>query len=763
MSHPSRRQILAGSLLLVATAAVAVAEDVKPLVRRTPWTTSRVVGTPDPPLPYVSEISYRGIKFYEPLAAARVPDGKRLVIAERPGKIYTFEDRPDVAERRQLLDVGRTTYGVAMHPQYLDNGLFFVSAESTVDGQAMMQVLRYRAPRPRTMRADPASREVIISWPSDGHRGGCLRFGPDGYLYIAVGDGSGIADGLRTGQDLSDLLGSILRIDVDRADDGRPYAIPDDNPFVGRQGARGEVYSYGHRQVWKFSFDREDRLWGGDVGQDLWEMVYVIKKGGNYGWSVREGKHPFRPERPRGPTPFEDPLVEHSHNDFRSITGGHVYYGSRIAELRGSYVYADYDTGRVWMLRYRDGQVVENRELADTVLRTVAFLENHSGELFIIDFAGGHLHRLVETPPVTEPAPPFPRKLSETGLFDSVKDNTPAAGVIPYSINSPLWSDGAEKERLIALPGNRQIEFDAVTYPQPAPGAQPGWRFPDGTVLVKSFSLQLEPGKPESRRRLETRLLHLKTMPGDDDEYGAQYWRGYTYVWNDEQTDAELLAADGLDRTYTILDPLAPGGKREQAWHFPSRSECTSCHTMAAKYSLGVNSLQMNRIGHYNGRPQNQLRYLEQLGVFREPLPRPPEQLPRIVDYRDEHHDLNLRARAYLHANCSHCHRKWGGGNGDFQLLASLPLNETGTLGVRPDHGRFELDNPRLLAPGSTQRSLIHYRMQKIGEGRMPHVASNVVDRDAAELISRWIRELALNDQARTGITVGTGRDSPLP
>ena len=200
---------------------------------------------------------------------------------------------------------------------------------------------------------DLASEKIIFEWPNGGHNGGCLRFGPDGYLYIVTGDGSGIADQHDIGQDLRSIFAKLLRIDVDnprragRVSAG--YGIPKDNPFVNTEGARPEVYAYGLRQLWRYSFDRKTGdLWGGEVGQDLWEMIYKIEKGGNYGWSVMEGTHPFRPERKKGPTPILKPVVEHSHTDFRSITGGFVYHGKRLPELQGQYIYGDFDTGRIW-------------------------------------------------------------------------------------------------------------------------------------------------------------------------------------------------------------------------------------------------------------------------------------------------------------------------------------------------------------------------------------------------------------------------------
>src|SRR5262249_2532919 len=183
-------------------------------------------------------------------------------------------------------------------------------------------------------------------------------------------------------------------------------------------------------------------------------------------------------------------------------------------------------------------------------------------------------------------------------------------------------------------------------------------------------------------------------------------------------------------------------GQRSQTWHFPSRTECTVCHNMAAKYMLGLQTLQINRDHEYGGVTANQLRTFEHIGLFTRSLPAPPEELPRLVDYRDASQDLNLRARAYLHANCSHCHRKWGGGNAEFQLLATLELAETGTLGVRPGQGTFNLVNARILAAHDPYRSVLFYRMSTVGLGRMPRIGSGVVDEAGVRLIHDWIARL---------------------
>jgi uncharacterized repeat protein (TIGR03806 family) len=707
------------------------------LERRTPWTTSRVIGSPEPPPPYRTERAFAKLKFFEPLDLAYVPGANRLAVAERPGKILTFVNRPDVEQADLMLELpGKVIYGFTFHPRFAENRYVYVTylRDSTKQTPTGTRVARFTVSKQEPPRAEAASEKVILEWPSGGHNGGCLKFGPDGYLYIGTGDGSGIADELQTGQDLGDLLGAILRIDVDHPADDKGYGIPKDNPFVATAGARPENYAYGLRQPWRFSFDRQTGdLWCGEVGQDLWEMVYKVRAGGNYGWSVQEGAHPFRPERKKGPTAILPPLFEHTHADFRSLTGGFVYRGKRLAELAGSYLYGDFDTGRVWM--YRDGAT--HRELARTTYRIVGFGEDEAGELYFVDFMGGGLHQLVKAPAAVAQAP-FPRRLSDTGLFVSTRDHVPAAGVIPYSVNAPLWGDHALKERFLAIPGNAQIGFDEITYPQPSPGAPPGWRFPDGTVLVKTFAMEMERGNSASKRRLETRLLHFQKFPGSD-EVGDQYWRGYTYVWNDDQTDAELLDEKGLDR---VLKIKVGAGVVEQNYRFPSRAECALCHNNAPKFALGVNTLQMNRDHDYGGIVANQLATFEHIGLFTKPLPSPPDKLPRLADYEDAQLDAAVRARSYLHSNCSHCHMKWGGGNAEFKLLVTLPVGDMGILNVPPAHGSFGIKDARLVVPGAPERSVLLQRMAMTGLGRMPHIGSRVVDEPAVHMVRAWIKGL---------------------
>jgi hypothetical protein len=285
------------------------------------------------------------------------------------------------------------------------------------------------------------------------------------------------------------------------------------------------------------------------------------------------------------------------------------------------------------------------------------------------------------------------------------------------------------------VPGDKRIEFTAEN----------GWNLPPGSVVVKHFALEVEKGNPATARRLETRLMHNE----------HDHWRGYTYVWNDEQTDAVLLEDPrGRDQTFTVKDP--GGAERKQTWHYPSRAECTLCHTMPANFLLGVSTAQMDRELDYGSlatgptKRGNQIRELEHLGLFSKPVAdaykkdaakdEAPKPVVRLVDPHDVSQPLEARARSYLHANCSHCHMRSGGGNSNFEVPMAKSLADTRLLNAPPMHGDFGLAGAALLAPGDPDRSVFIKRMTlPPGPGRMPLIASGVVDEEAVKLMREWV------------------------
>lgn len=733
-----RDSLLIALILATLTSATSADKPAVGLQQRTPWTTSRVIGSPEPPSPYIAQRVFAGLQFNRPAEMTAIPGTNRLVVVEVKGKIYSFEDRPLEKElpRDLFADVSGIhkdfyrAYGLAFHTKFEENRFCYVSYVLQPDTPGGSRVSRFTVTDTDPPRLNLDSEQILITWVSGGHNGAHLQFGPDGYLYITTGDGgqSFPPDGRNSGQDISDLMASILRIDVDHADavTGTPYSIPRDNPFVDLPSARGEVWAYGLRNPWKMCFDPADgSLWVGDVGWEMWEMIYQIERGGNYGWSLVEGRQPVHRERKRGPTPILPPTVEHDHTVARSITGGYFYGADRLKELHGAYIYGDYVTGIVWALKHDQGKVNWQQQLVDTPLQIVTFGRDHHGEIYLVDYAGS-IHRLAPNPR-RGANDAFPRRLSETGLFASTENHTPAAGVLPFSINAPVWADGSIAERFVAIPGKAQLGVYQSTDVQIGYIAGE-WKFPANSVLMKTVSMELEVGNPASRRRLETQLLH-----NDVDT-----WKAYNYIWNESQTDA-LLAPDEASTTTLTIRDKPDGTTRQQTWHHASRTECIICHTTRAGTVRGFKLQQLDRDHNYNGTVADQLATLDHIGLFANGLPAERAAWPNP---HDKTADLSARARSYLHVNCAHCHRRGGGGTAAFDIRYELTLDKANLIGQRPTQGTFGIHAAQVVAPGDPYRSVLYYRMAKLGRGHMPHIGSQVIDRRGLKLIHDWIAQL---------------------
>lgn len=423
----SWRPTVAVAWLIVASLAAARADEPKAV----PATTTLDLH----PAPAFTKLAWTGWKPesdagepqpFRPILLTHAGDGtNRIFVAEQKGIIHVFPNDPDAAETKVFLDIsGKVPYsdktneegflGLAFHPRYRENGQFFVF-HTTTDSPHQTVVSRYQVSKDDPDRADPASGVEILRFtkPFWNHDGGTLTFGPDGYLYIAIGDGGAANDPFGNGQSLKTLLGKILRIDVDRESDGpkgpRAYAIPEDNPFVGREGAKPEIWAYGLRNVWRMAFDPETGLlWAGDVGQDIWEEVDIIEKGANYGWNIREGMHPFVP---KGGTPPEkdnkrpdlvDPIWEYHHDVGKSITGGLVYRGKRLPALAGAYLFADYVSGKLWALRYDPARkaVTAHHEIPAPPIAVISFGADERGEAYFtaVSATGQGIYRLDPAP-----------------------------------------------------------------------------------------------------------------------------------------------------------------------------------------------------------------------------------------------------------------------------------------------------------------------------------------------------------------------------
>jgi putative heme-binding domain-containing protein len=735
------------------------------IAQRVPWTTSHVTGSPEPPHPFMIERAFPKLQFKNALLMART--GDRFFVGEQGGKVFSFPDDQKVSKADLFLDVASeltwdktryknldALYGLAFHPNFAKNHYCYVCyvLNSVKDGEQAPEgsrVSRFTVSDTDPPRVDPKSEKVLITWLGGGHNGGDLHFGHDGMLYISTGDGwfPNPPDKRDTGQDISDLLSSVLRIDVDHEDKGRAYAVPPDNPFVKTPDARPEVWAYGFRNPWRMSFDRATGdLWVGDVGWELWEMIYRVKKGGNYGWSIMEGPQPVKPEGKRGPTPISPPNLAFPHTEAASITGGYVYRGERLKDLQGAYLCGDWVTRKLWATKFDGDKVVWHKEIAQGTQRWVAFGEARDGEVYILDYDdAGKIYRLVPNPAAAEKQSDFPRKLSETGLFTSVKEHTTAPGVVPFSVNAGQWADFATAERFLALPGTTTAKMYDTAVSIPGGFFSGTVFFPKDGVLARTVSIEMERGKPESRRRLETQLMH----------FDGSAWHGYSYAWNDEQTDAVLVPSTGSDRALTVTDAKAPGGQRKQTWHYPSRAECLTCHNPWAGPTLAFTLPQLDRDHDYDGTRDNQVRTLGHAGLI-ELLHNPENKdragfsmPPRLTDPHDPSAKLDARARSYLHVNCAHCHRFGAGGSVDLELKYDTPLDRMKILEVRPVQGTFEMPNAQILAPGDPYRSALYYRMAKLGRGRMPHIGSEVVDERGLRLVNDWIRQLPIRQDER--------------
>jgi glucose/arabinose dehydrogenase len=336
---------------------------------------------------------------FRPIVLAHAGDGSgRTFVATQEGVIHAF--RPGDAATTVFADLSASvTYkdrqnelgflGLAFHPRFRETGEFFVCYTAGAESPHVTVIARRRVLADDPSRADPDFEERLVELPKKhwNHNGGTVCFGPDGMLYFTLGDGGGAYDPYLSGQDPGDLMGSILRVDVDRKDPGQPYAIPPDNPFVGRADFRPEVYAYGLRNVWRMAFDRPTgRLWAADVGQLLYEEIDIIEKGGNYGWSFMEGFHQFGHRQPPEGSHFLPPVFEYDRNVGASIIGGFVYRGRSVPALEGRYLYADHISGECFALEYdaERGRVVTNERIPSRKLPVLSFGEDADGEAYAL-------------------------------------------------------------------------------------------------------------------------------------------------------------------------------------------------------------------------------------------------------------------------------------------------------------------------------------------------------------------------------------------
>lgn len=601
-----------------------------------------------PPLPASSITlapAFGTAKFTQPVELVPGPDNDFYVLEQaglvkRLGRDGTSSTVYDVTTRINGTDEAGLL-GIAFDPKYAENKLAYLYFTEKLTKPGFVQSDKLV----RVTNFDMTTEKVLLALddPFPNHNGGHLAFGPDGGLYLGIGDGGGVDDPLGYGQNANVLFGKILRFDT--TTDAAP--LP---------------WAYGFRNPWKFSFDvPTNHLWVGDVGEKHHEEIDLVTRGGNYGWNVREGKSCAQvPDCPSDG--FIDPVVDYGRDQGIAVTGGYVYRGTKIPALAGKFIYGDFGSGNIW--------AVDQGSAAGTLLiasgkAISSFGQDPNGELYVVDYASGNIFSI--EPGATPPGPEA-GLLSTTGCLKN-------ADAINYDVASLLWSDGAEKSRWLFLPDGKKIDVKA----------DGDFDVPPGSVAVKTFGF--------AGKKIETRLFA---------RYDDGSWAGWSYEWSDDQKDATLLDG-GKDKV------LANG----QTWTFPSRSQCLQCHTSAAGFTLGLEARQVDT------------------SVFARDVSAPiPDALKKRYDAND--------VRAYLHANCSQCHRP-GGGAGSATMDLRFDAPNMNVCGAAPNAGDLGIPDAKLIAPGQPDKSILLQRMSRRDDKQMPPLASHIVDPHGIDLVTKWI------------------------
>ena len=735
-----------------------------------------------PPGPWAVVVAFPNLTFEDAVFLCSEPRTNRLYVCGHQGVIWFFQHSSTVTDKTVFLDIRSRTQGyescgllgMAFHPEFRQPGstnrgyvyIYYSYSPNPLPGPnpppldtaTFDRLSRFTVPD-GSLTADPNSELVLVNqydrhiW----HEGGSVFFGDDGFLYFANGDEGGVSDPYNTAQKLDGgLFSGVFRIDVNNdparshpirrqprsGGTGSPasytgnYSIPNDNPFLDSKGGLLEEYwALGLRSPHRTTFDPgSSKIWLGDVGQDSYEEIDIIQKGGNYQWPFGEGLHPGPKATPSPLTgTSRPPVYDYPHDQGNScVIGGYVYRGAQFAaDLAGKYIFGDNGSGRIWAVSY-DGinpptlTNLCNMPAATTWTGLTSFGLDENGELLMCKMGSAEkIYKLIRTG--TPPLPP-PQLLSQTGAFADLGALTPNNGIIPYDVNVPLWSDGAIKRRWISVPNDGQPYSVGETVGFASTGE---WSFPNGTVFIKHFELPVDDRNPSILRRLETRLLVR-------DNTGAVY--GLTYKWRSDKSDADLLSSS-LSEDIPITN--SAGGIRTQTYYYPSQQDCLVCHNGNANYVLGVKTRQLNRSFTYpsTGLTDNQLRTWNHLGLLNPPIDE--ASIPsyaKLSSLNDGNSTLADRVRSYLDANCAQCHRpngvftyfdaRYDTPLGNQRIINGTPINPMGISGAR------------IIVPQSTSQSVMFQRLNTTGAYKMPLLARNVIDAQAVSVFTDWINSL---------------------
>ena len=714
----------------------------------------------EPPKAGYSFTNLLGDSIFEDPVCITSPFGEtnRLFVVERTGRILVITNLAN-PRKAVFLDLTAATYssyteagllGMAFHPQYATNGYFYVFRTALMTTEGVTNQLHDILSRFQVSPVDPnvalprSELRLIAQYDDTAqHNGGEVLFGPDGYLYLSLGDLSPPPRDRSNDPQAIDkgFFGGIIRIDVDQRPGSLPpnphpssttnYSIPPDNPFIGRTAHNGwvinpnevrtEFYAVGCRNPWRMSFDSvTGKLYCGDVGASSFEEINLIEKGGNYGWPYQEG--PSTNSFPPPDFAYVPPLYDYGRGygpyQGKCVIGGLVYHGTQLPDLDGAYLFADFVSGNVWALRH-DGSNLTSIRRVDGERGIAAFgLDPRDGGILVANIFRKTIEKLFYLSP--EQATPPPPTLADTGVFSDLIALTPNPGILPYEVNVPFWSDHALKKRWFSVPHPNALIGFHPTDP---------WTFPEGTVWIKHFELEMTNGVAESARRLETRILVKNT--------NGVY--GLTYRWDRNQTNATLVDDAGLEEDLLVQDG---GIVRTQVWHYPSRMECLLCHTAAAGYVLGFNTVQLHRNVGVAGHLNSQIASLQQSGYFQTNSIRLSKLRP-LADATSTNYPVGYRAKSFLAANCAQCHQP--GAMWELEGLVmdarfSLPLSQSKIVNGPLLAGDFGDSSNQVMRPGAPDKSVLLARVGSRGPIQMPPLSTSCVSSNAVALLTEWIK-----------------------
>ena len=691
---------------------------------------------------YEFEIAFPNIadRFIAPVQVLNDGLNNLIYVVDKPGIIWVFPNDANVDDSQltQLLDIRDEVrdnheqgfISMAFHPLFAQNGFAYIyyiegdndepSSGGRFDDGVLQRITVDSVANPTGIAA--GSRVDVLRVPQVGndHKGGKMEFHPgDGLFYMSFGDGAYAATAgdpvdptdprkNNAAQETDNLLGTFIRIDMlDAEQNGRYYRVPSDNPFVGNAAFRDEIWSFGHRNPWRWSFQQVApyTLWETEVGQAGFEEVNIIKPGKNYGWPICEG------ETHRGQAggdaqvirscinDLEGPVEGYFHNTGSvSIIGGFVYNGNALPALKGKFLFGDYISKNIWTIE--EG---ENKELMSDGFPSniVSFGTDLDGDQILVsaygfEFGVSGIYRVIDRDAA---AAVLPTKLSQTGVFADLETQFPVSGVIEYEVNSKPWFDSAQLRFFVSIPNEQTIKFEQNNL----------WDLPVGSVLIKHSNTQFS---PTEFKPFETSILFRQ-------EAG---WEAANYRWNVQGTDANLVTTT----QEVSLTEFTNGVSQVVTRTVRAGAECGSCHTgLGGKDPRGLKTQQLNKLVSRLGAAENQLDVFNRVGSFTDAISSA-SNYPSYVDPEDVNANLNERARVYLDTNCSSCH------SGSLMDLKY----DTDLADMDIMNRRLSGDQYRML-PFDHSRSVLH-SFQVSDNNRMPR-GTSTTNPVADDLFRQWI------------------------